>query len=447
VASSRTATIGFGVGLALVAVLGVLAVRSGREAMTAVASVERSHTVIEAVDATGARLGEAKSLRRAYGVTGSASYKSEYRNALGALDASLATIRTLVSDDPTQANRLAEVVPMFEERVGRLEQQMIKRDALGKDVLPDDAQSAANGRLDDAIRRLSSDMIVDERDELATREASSARTFATAEIVGAASAICALAALALAFAIVKREIRERRRAEARTATALQASEALNQELEAFSYSVSHDLRSPLRAIDGFSLAVLEDCGDKLDAEGKASLERVRNATQRMGRLIDDLLELARVSRAPMQLEPVDLSAMTATVIAELREAEPARDVTVTIAPALATRGDPRLVRVLLDNLLGNAFKFTAKRERATIEVGTMADGGDRAFFVRDNGAGFDPAHAERMFGAFQRLHDAREFAGTGIGLATVQRIVRRHGGRVWAVGEPGKGATFSFTLG
>ncbi len=442
-ASSRTAAIGFGIGLALVAVLGVFAVRSAREAMTAVASVERSHSMIEAVDATGARLGEAKSLRRAYGVTGNASYKSEYRDALGALAASLATIRTLVSDDPTQANRLAEVVPMFEERIGRLEQQMAKRDALGKDLPPDDAQSLANGQLDDKIRRLTSEMIVEERDELATREASSARTFATAEIVGAASAICALAALALAFAIVKRESRERRRAEAETATALQASEALNQELEAFSYSVSHDLRSPLRAIDGFSLAVLEDSGDKLDADGKGHLERVRAATQRMGQLIDDLLELSRVARAPMQLETVDLSAMTATVMAELRETEPARDVAVTIAPALATRGDPRLVRVLLDNLLGNAFKFTGKREGATIEIGAKAG----AFFVRDNGAGFDPAYAEKLFGAFQRLHDAREFAGTGIGLATVQRIVRRHGGRVWAVGEPDKGATFSFTLG
>jgi signal transduction histidine kinase len=447
VASSRTATIGFGVGLALVAVLGVFAVRSAREATNAVAWVERSHAVIEAVDATGARLGEAKSLRRAYGVTGNTSYKSEYRDALDALAASLATIRTLVSDDPMQANRLAQVMPMFDERIGRLEQQMIKRDALGKDILPDDVQSAANGRLDDNIRRLTSDMVAHERDELTAREASSARTFTTAEIVGAASAICALAALALAFAIVKREIRERRRAEARTATALEASEALNQELEAFSYSVSHDLRSPLRAIDGFSLAVLEDNGDKLDGEGKASLERVRAATQRMGRLIDDLLELSRVARAPIRLEPVDLTAMTATVVAELREAEPARDVAVTIAPALATRGDPRLVRVVLDNLLGNAFKFTGKCERATIEIGATSDGGGRVFFVRDNGAGFDPAYAEKLFGAFQRLHDAREFAGTGIGLATVQRIVRRHGGRVWAIGEPGKGATFSFTLG
>ncbi|HEX4455938.1 MAG TPA: ATP-binding protein [Kofleriaceae bacterium] len=442
-ASSRTATIGFGIGLALVAVLGVLAVRSAREAMTAVASVERSHAVIEAVDATAARLGEAKSLRRAYGVTGNAGYKRDYRDALDALDASLATIRTLASDAPAQAIWLAEVVPMFEARVGRLEQQMAKRDALGKDIPLDDSQSAANGRLDDTIRRVTSEMISQERDELAAREASSARTFATAEIVDAASAICALGALVLAFAIVKREIRERRRAEAETAIALQASEALNHELEAFSYSVSHDLRGPLRAIDGFSLAVLEDNGDKLDAEGKGHLARVRTATQRMGLLIDDLLELSRVTRAPMQLESVDLSAMTATVIAELREAEPARDVAVTIAPALATRGDPRLVRVLLDNLLGNAFKFTGKRERATIEVGATAG----AFFVRDNGAGFDPTYAEKLFGAFQRLHDAREFAGTGIGLATVQRIVRRHGGRVWATGEPGKGATFSFTLG
>jgi signal transduction histidine kinase len=443
VASSRTATIGFGVGLALVAVLGVFAVRSAREAMTAVAWVERSHAVIEAVDATGARLGEAKSLRRAYGVTGTASYKSEYRDAVNAIGASLTNIRTLVSADPTQLQRLSELAPLFEARVARLEQQLVKRDELGKDLPLDDAQALANGKLDDHIRMLTAEMITQERDELTEREASSASTFATAEIVGAASAICALVALALAFAIVQREIRERRRAEAETAAALSASEALNQELEAFSYSVSHDLRSPLRAIDGFSLALLEDSADKLDADGKSHLERVRGATQRMGRLIDDLLELSRVARAPMRLEPIDLSAMAATIVAELRDAEPAREVAVTIAPSLATRGDPRLVRVLLDNLLGNAFKFTGKRKRATIEIGATAG----AFFVRDNGAGFDPAYTEKLFGAFQRLHDARDFAGTGIGLATVQRIVRRHGGRVWATGEPDKGATFSFTLG
>ncbi|HEY1550727.1 MAG TPA: ATP-binding protein [Kofleriaceae bacterium] len=442
-ASSRTATIGFGVGLALVAVLGVFAVRSAREAMTAVAWVERSHAVIEAVDATGARLGEAKSLRRAYGVTGTASYKSEYRDAVNAIGASLTNIRTLVSADPTQLQRLSELAPLFEARVARLEQQLVKRDELGKDLPLDDAQALANGKLDDHIRMLTAEMITQERDELTEREASSASTFATAEIVGAASAICALVALALAFAIVQREIRERRRAEAETAAALSASEALNQELEAFSYSVSHDLRSPLRAIDGFSLALLEDSADKLDADGKSHLERVRGATQRMGRLIDDLLELSRVARAPMRLEPIDLSAMAATIVAELRDAEPAREVAVTIAPSLATRGDPRLVRVLLDNLLGNAFKFTGKRKRATIEIGATAG----AFFVRDNGAGFDPAYTEKLFGAFQRLHDARDFAGTGIGLATVQRIVRRHGGRVWATGEPDKGATFSFTLG
>jgi signal transduction histidine kinase len=443
VTSSRTASIGFGIGLVLVAVLGVFAVRSAREAMNAVAWVERSHTVIEAIDAANARLGEAKSLRREYGVTGNATYKSEYHDALNAINASLSTIRTLVSGDPPQMERLAAVVPIFDERIDRLEQQMVKRDALGKDPSRDDAESLANGKLDDSIRRSTAEMITEERDELDARGASSARTFVTAEIVGAASAIFALVALALAFTIVKREIRERRRAEAQTATALEASEALNQELEAFSYSVSHDLRSPLRAIDGFSLAVLEDGADKLDSESKAHLERVRAATQRMGRLIDDLLELSRVARAPMRLEPVDVTALSATVIAELREAEPARDVAVTIAPSLATRGDPRLVRVLLDNLLGNAFKFTGKRERATIEIGAKAG----AFFVRDNGAGFDPAYAEKLFGAFQRLHDARDFAGTGIGLATVQRIVRRHGGRVWATGEPDKGATFSFTLG
>jgi signal transduction histidine kinase len=442
----RAATIGFAVGLALIAMLGVLAIRSAREANEAVAWVERSHAMIEALDETSARLGEAKSLRRAYGLTGEASYKASYRDALRALAERLAEMHGLAAGDAEQLRRLDELVPLFEERVARLEQQAAQRDALGKDVPLDDARALANGLLDDKIRRATAEMIVDEREELADRESSSAATFRTAEVVAGASAIFALVLLGVAFAIVQGEVRHRRRAETETQAALRASEAVNQELEAFSYSVSHDLRSPLRAIDGFSQALLEDNAAQLDADGKRHLERVRNATQRMGQLIDDLLALSRVSRGPLQAERVDLSAVAAAVVAELREADPARDVRVTIAPDLAADADPRLVRVLLDNLLGNAFKFTAKRDHATIEVGARDEAGERVFFVRDDGAGFDPKYTDKLFGAFQRLHDARDFAGTGIGLATSQRIVTRHGGRIWAAGEPDKGATFSFTL-
>ena len=219
-------------------------------------------------------------------------------------------------------------------------------------------------------------------------------------------------------------------------------ETINKELQAFSYSVSHDLRAPLRSIDGFSQALLEDYQEKLDATAVNYLQRIRSATQRMGHLIDDMLMLSRVSRVDMRKTKVDLSALARSIVTEFQNAGPGRQVEIVIQPALTAEGDPALLRVMLENLWSNAWKFTAKTGAARIEFGRHE--GD--FFLRDNGAGFDMAYVDKLFGAFQRLHGAHEFAGTGIGLATVQRIVRRHGGRIRAEGVLGRGATFYFSL-
>jgi PAS domain S-box-containing protein len=224
-------------------------------------------------------------------------------------------------------------------------------------------------------------------------------------------------------------------------------EATNKELEAFSYSVSHDLRAPLRTIDGFSQAVLEDFGDQLNDEGRNYLMRIRTAAQRMAQLIDDLLNLSRVTRAPLTPEPTNLSTIAQHIIRELQQSEPSRIVEISIMPNIVTNSDPRLMKVVLENLLNNAWKFTSKQSLARIEFGEtdhLTEG--RVYFVRDNGAGFDMAYVNKLFGAFQRLHTSSEFPGIGIGLAIVQRIINRHGGRVWAEGEVGKGATFYFTL-
>lgn len=224
-------------------------------------------------------------------------------------------------------------------------------------------------------------------------------------------------------------------------------EAANKELEAFSYSVSHDLRAPLRSIDGFSQAVMEDCREKLDEQGKDYLGRVRAACQRMAQLIDDMLNLSRVSRGEMRMETVDLSGMAREIVSELQRQAPERKVTFVIADKLLSKGDPRLLRIAMENLLGNAWKYTSKRATARVEFGAdQQPDGKTAFFIRDDGAGFDMAYAGKLFGAFQRLHGPAEFAGTGVGLATVQRIVHRHGGRVWAEGAVEQGATFYFTL-
>ena len=248
------------------------------------------------------------------------------------------------------------------------------------------------------------------------------------------------------FATVTRDLTERKRTNELLRRHTAQLEAANVELDAFAYSVSHDLRAPLRSIDGFSQALLEDYAGQLDAAGQDYLQRVRAATQRMATLIDDLLDLSRVTRSEMTIAPVDLSELARELATEFTSGDPERHVEIVITPDVAVRADRGLLRVVLQNLMGNAWKFTGKRSDARIEVGVVAADGERAYYVRDNGAGFDMAYASKLFGAFQRLHRVTEFPGTGVGLATVQRIIHRHGGRVWAESAVGRGATFYFTL-
>ncbi len=250
-----------------------------------------------------------------------------------------------------------------------------------------------------------------------------------------------------------RDATERKRAQAEIVAVSEAArrhaaqvEAINKELEAFSYSVSHDLRAPLRSIDGFGLALMEDCAEKLTPAEKDHLLRIRAATQRMAALIDDMLKLARIARTEMRDETVDLSAMARRIIADLQQSDGTRQVEWVIPDGIAVRGDSRLLQTALENLLSNSWKFTSKQDHARIELGISNQNGTPVYFVRDNGAGFDMRYADKLFGAFQRLHSATEFPGTGVGLAIVQRVILRHGGRVTAVGAPDEGATFSFTL-
>ena len=223
-------------------------------------------------------------------------------------------------------------------------------------------------------------------------------------------------------------------------------EIANKELESFSYSVSHDLRTPLRSIDGFSLALLEDFGSLLPAEGQDYLQRVRTAAQHMAELIDDLLNLSRVTRATVEPISVNLSTIADNIMQDLRRQQPQREATISIAPDLIVHGDSRLLKIALENLLNNAWKFTSKQTTTMIEFNEMKQNGQRVFFIRDNGVGFDMTYANKLFGAFQRLHSTQDFPGTGVGLATVQRIFLKHGGRIWAESDVGQGATFYFTL-
>jgi light-regulated signal transduction histidine kinase (bacteriophytochrome) len=224
-------------------------------------------------------------------------------------------------------------------------------------------------------------------------------------------------------------------------------EASNRELEAFSSAVAHDLRAPLRSIDGFSTVLLEEHAHTLDAEGQDYLRRIRAANRRMGQLIDALLDLARVTRREIWREVVDLSVLSQSIAAELQQTQPDRRMEFRIMEGLTAFGDARLLRLALENLLGNAWKFTGKQPCARIEFGVTEHHGRQVYFVRDNGVGFDMTYADKLFGTFQRLHSATTFPGTGIGLATMQRLIQRHGGRIWAEAAVGQGATFYFILG
>jgi PAS domain S-box-containing protein len=239
-----------------------------------------------------------------------------------------------------------------------------------------------------------------------------------------------------------RDATARRQRQAELEAATIAATAANRELEAFSYSVAHDLRAPLRSIDGFAQALIEDNAAQLDEDGKGYLDRIRANAQKMGHLIDDLLALARLSRTELRRERVDLAALVRDAERPLRHAEPERRVEVTVGEKLHAHADPRMLAVVITNLLSNAWKFTRPRSVAHVEIGQK----DGAFFVRDDGVGFDMEHAANLFAPFKRLHAVRDFEGTGIGLATVARVIHRHGGRIWAEASPGAGATFHFTL-
>ena len=246
---------------------------------------------------------------------------------------------------------------------------------------------------------------------------------------------------------ISEDITDRKRDVAALREAKEQAEFSSRELQAFSYSVAHDLRAPLRAISGFGGALLEDYGDQLDEQGRNYLERIKTSVHRMGALIDALLKLSQVTREGLQVQPLDLGDLFRQAIATLQRAEPDRQLEIVVSGDLAATGDPTLMSIVFDNLCGNAWKFTSRSPAPRIELGVEVDGSDRVYFIRDNGVGFEMKYVDKLFGVFQRLHTEREFPGTGIGLVTVQRIVQRHRGRVWGRGEVGVGATFYFTLG
>lgn len=428
--------VGVGVGLLLVVATGSVTYGTARASAARAAWALYTHEVHAAIDRLATQVAAAESARRGFIITGDPGMARDFQRAAADVPVAWRQVREqLGPDNPSQRQRLDTLIPRLE----RLTASVAAAGSGRRDI--DQKALAIQGQAESAaIRALLDDMGADE--ERLLRERRDATGGEARRAIGYVTGAMVLGVLLLATShvLLAREMGRREAAD-------RALHDANRELEAFSYSVSHDLRTPLRGIDGFSQALVEDAGPALPPEARRHIERIRSATQRMGHLIDDLLALSKVSRADMKPERIDLSDLAAQIVADVRRQSPSREVTVTIAPDLSATGDPWLLRVALENLLDNAWKFTGHRDRATIDVGRVHDGATPAFYVRDNGAGFDPAYAGKLFGPFQRLHAASEFPGTGVGLATVQRIVRRHGGRVWAEAKPEQGACFYFTLG
>jgi signal transduction histidine kinase len=432
----------------------------------------QSHTleVLSQTESVVAQVRTAESAARGYILTGSPSFEQQYNVANQVVQSNIGNVQRLTGDNVSQQLRIGELRSRIAAKMSALDAGMAVRrghpdGALDPSLLGPVINDTPNRM--DSVQVTIRDIEAEEHRLLADRihDTDSARR---------AVWITFTVAFALDFllfiAAFEQLIRAERNRERIAANAAQISllntqltglntelekrvderthelAVSNQELEAFSYSVSHDLRAPLRTIDGFSLALQEDFADKLNDEGRDYIARVRNGVQRMGTLIDSLLQLSRVTRSEIQDEPVDLSQLATLVFNEIQAADPGRAVTWKAQPGLVVEADARLLRIAFENLIGNAWKFTARTPNPTIEFGSSLREGQTVYFIRDNGAGFDMQYVDRLFTAFQRLHGEREFKGSGIGLATVSRIIRRHRGSIWAEGEPGRGAAFFFTL-
>jgi signal transduction histidine kinase len=436
--------------------------------------VDHTWEVIAQVELMIGAAKDAETGSRGYLLTRDERFLEPYEKAKTELPASLNAFKQLTSDNPSQQSRAEEMRGVMEQRFHLSEQTNHLRSANGRLEIDSTAESMNAGKADmDRMRLIANQMENEERRLLADR-VKTARTAAqrVRYTLGAAS-ILDVILIVLMFRYFARE-RDLRLTAEQTAQGLALSrreverkaeeiqvlnqslelrvqqrtselETINKELEAFSYSVSHDLRAPLRTIDGFSLALEEDYAEVVGPEGKDYILRVRTGVQRMGSLIDSLLQLSRITRADVEREMVDLTALAESVASQIIDQNTGQKIDFTIQKDLTAIADAKLLRVALENLLGNAVKFSSKKAEARVEFGW--DPIQVAWFVRDNGAGFDMHYKDKLFGAFNRLHGDKDFKGSGIGLATVARVVRRHHGRIWADSKEGEGATFWFTLG
>jgi signal transduction histidine kinase len=459
--------------IAVVLLNSVMAVRALATLDSSQFWVEHTWQVINQVERIMGSAKDAETGVRGFLVTGDPIYLEPYDHGSAELPAELDAFASLTHDNPTQIRKLSEMRAVVAERLNLLQQDIALRRANENDEVHALVLSGTGKAQMDHLRRIADEEEAEEHRLLELRIAAERSAAWRARVTLFFATGLDLLLIVLMFRYFSRERTLRLQTEL-TAHNLATSrleverkaeeiqqlnitleervrlrtaelEATNRELEAFSYSVSHDLRAPLRTIDGFSLALEEDYTGAVDATGRDYIQRVRTGVQRMGQLIDALLQLSRITRAEITRESVDLSTLAESVAANLADEYPGRNLNITIEPGMTVEADPKLLRVALENLLGNAAKFTSKVSNPKIHFGF--DQNQQAFYVRDNGAGFDMYYADKLFNAFNRLHGDKDFKGSGIGLATVARVIRRHHGRIWADAAVDHGATFFFTVG
>ncbi|HSC07054.1 MAG TPA: CHASE3 domain-containing protein [Steroidobacteraceae bacterium] len=438
--------------LVAVIVLALAVFDTARRALDASHWVAHTHEVLEQLDGMPGALARVEAAVFGFTITADDAYLRLRDNALSSIETRNQRLQRLIADSPAQQRRWKIVRHLVDERLALLDRAVVIRQTEGVDAAGKFLEWAISRESGTRIHATLGEMQAEEQRLLRERESREEQRRTIAIAAGLLFAAVFVVLFTLGYFAIRRQLSERRMAEEKIAalnatlqTHAQQLEAANKELESFSYSVSHDLRSPLRAIDGFARILTEEHGSKLDDEGRRLLGVVRDNSQKMGRLIDDLLAFSRLGRKPLANTLINMKRLVEEVIEEL-QASDRKSPELVVGKLPPAQGDAVLVRQVWANLLANAMKFSGKREQPLIEVSGKENGAEIVYCVKDNGAGFDMQYYDKLFGVFQRLHGATEFAGTGVGLAIVQRVVARHGGRVWAEGKVNEGAAFYFSM-
>ena len=407
----------------------------------------KSHELVQLLDSVGEALDTTERGHRRYLVTGEEPYLKSYRMTVEQMPEYLRYLKDLTNELPEQQSRVTTLEQLIAQQLAAESGAITQREKHGYEAVRHLALSGAAKNELEGIHRLMTELDSAEQRDLQTRVAQSAKSTKNTIALLVLGAFLQFVLLATVYLLIHLDVTERRRVAKELLRRGELLQAANKELEAFSYSVSHDLRAPLRHIDGYAALLSKTAGEALNDKARHYLQTIADSAKRMGQLIDDLLAFSRMGRQDMLYTTVNLDQLVKDVLHDLRLDLQGRTISWTMSPLPNVSGDPAMLRQVFANLISNALKFTATRPEAKIEVGsTTRNPGEVEIFVRDNGAGFDMQYVNKLFGVFQRLHRNDEFEGTGIGLANVRRIIHRHGGRTWAEGALDQGATFYFSL-